>query len=612
MYSVTRRMPFCPIDSSPFHDTHTFAPLLCLAILTTATFLFSSVATVYPDLGSAILLKKHLLSSSCVSLVPTKGSATYWPHRWSADSATPPPVNHNTALWSLELCLGAAHAHASYLDPLPGEKVSFPHILGGRGGYCSGDDTCTGILRVTRLHGCPRSGVCGALSPLGCEPLPPLAPGTPASIVRDAQLLGPDELLMALEGGEFHTPYGTHLGNCSYVFPFSVTIPGAYRVILFGVHADWDALDETTPNFPPLTLDNIAGDDLFITLGSVSAGAAVREAVLQQHNNNPALGASSELLPVCSDPMASQGRWVTNGSTEIGTLPPPRVQVHPPWGPGIPYQHTIASGVPLDMAFLPFSCRWPLPGSQTQGCFENRSLHFRGDSQVRTFFNHFMVSVVGMSLGPAVKGVEGSTCVDSIRFRDEPRMEKDFISCYSVDAMGWDGPLSLWSGNPLEPHPYAVVLNFGQHWAAEHRVSAAAYEGFLREYFSSPALHEQVRARGESFMGFVWIETPPLNILNHGHVHAHKDGRTMHRVHLYNAAARRALRVGSSLPSTNVSSGDTKDWVGGKGVHYIPTFDIIFPVLDASEDHAHQSGVAASLDPIAQAMRAVMCSSASD
>ena len=83
--------------------------------------------------------------------------------------------------------------------------------------------------------------MCGALSPLGCEPLPPLAPGTPASIIRDAQLLGPDELLMVLEGGELLTPYGVHVGKCSYVFPFSATIPGAYRVGVFGVHADWDA-----------------------------------------------------------------------------------------------------------------------------------------------------------------------------------------------------------------------------------------------------------------------------------------------------------------------------------------------------------------------------------
>jgi hypothetical protein len=518
-----------------------------------------------PPAGLAASAAPPLTPPACVPLLPTAGAVTYWPERWAAGAEAPPARSASAAaVWALELCGGnvpaapAGAAAASDFDlPLPG-------------GYCSG---CAGVLRVMRQLGCPASAACGSGAPANCSaPAPPLAPGSPPEVVADARALGPDELHVVLEGGEFLLLRGEHVGGCAYNFPFRLSIPGLYRVVAVALHADWDALQEETVVFPRLTLDNLAGDGLFVTLGRAGDAEPARALVR----------AAGDRLPACSAP-SPPGRWVSSGAPHGA---PPRVQAPLPYGPGIAYSTNLTPGEPLGLDFFPFSCRWPRHHAVEVGdpCFAGRAFHFEGDSQLRSLFNHAMFRLIGVPHA-AVKGVEGAQCVDSRPGKTPGAgLVSTFLSCYGVDPLGESVPLG-YSQNPAEPDPFALVVNFGQHWAAEHRVSAGAYAAAVEAYI------EGAEARAAAAVArLVWVESFPLNILNHEFVHAHNDGRTAHRLRLYNAAARRALQPA----------------VEAKRVRILDAFDVLAPVLDASADHAHQDGLP-SLDPIVFGLLALLC-----
>jgi len=203
---------------------------------------------------------------------------------------------------------------------------------------------------------------------------------------------------------------------------------------------------------------------------------------------------------------------------------------------------------------------------------------------MRTLFNHAMFRLIGVAHA-AVKGVEGPACVDSRPGKTPGEgLVSTFLSCFDWNPRGDRVPLG-YSSNSAEPDPFALVVNFGQHWAAEHRVSASAYAGAVEAYIESA----EARAAAAAAR-LVWVETFPLNVLNHEFVHLHKDGRTMHRLRLYNAAARRALQPA----------------VEARRVRILDAYDVLAPVLDASADHAHQDGLP-SLDPIVMGLLFLLC-----
>lgn len=217
--------------------------------------------------------------TDCRPLLPTSGSIVYHPSIWPPGAAAPKASAEHPSdaifYWRTELCGGkdiVTLINEKRSTPSSSSRVleralwawktlkdsknpsDFHLSFADRSQYCSG---CEGVLRLTRLRNCNINE-------------PPLRASSGDFLFSLASALGPDELWVTLEGAEFHVLPALHVGKCTYILPFAVTIPGLYRLHAYAFRADYAALDEIkyADRYPPLTLDSIMGDKLLIQLGS--------------------------------------------------------------------------------------------------------------------------------------------------------------------------------------------------------------------------------------------------------------------------------------------------------------------------------------------------------
>jgi hypothetical protein len=546
---------------------------------------------------------------SRVLLMPTRGAVVYWPQRWPEQSnigpasANRPPTamleNSNvSSFWRLELVQSAVPINLHR----PSGDDFFLTELGPRSKYCTG---CDGTFELVRLVGCPETArsKCAESSGVSCS-RPPLFDGVSNATIADAQLLGPDEFSFVLEGPEYLILHGTHMGDCKYSFPYSLTIPGLYRVFVLAIHADWDAVADTEP-FPGLTLDRPVGDELFYSFGDPTFTEHARSLVLT------APSSTHNVKVPCFEPSPA-GRWVF-ASPDAPTMfsRTPAVPIYPEWA--FPPQIALYTDLSRDLIYLPYRCRWPLDLyaiESVRKCLVGKSLLFKGDSQMRVLFNEFMRNALRVPQA-AVKGVTSPFCVDGIR-KDNIEVNKlegmvtPFFSCIGDDP--FLSSTSMRSGNPLEPHPFAVIVNAGQHFAAASRfvnkLSALGYEHQLEQYFFEDTFISEAHARGlegvSSFRGVVWVDTFPLPIRNDRHIHQHRDGRSHHRMELFNRIAERSLEkmVRRQLQPGTAQARPVMGFLRG--------FETLLPLLPIFPDQSHAEGTQA-LTPLSHGLFHLFC-----
>ena len=499
----------------------------------------------------------------CAPLHPPPSAVTFWPSTWEPSDPCwgrergcvkgwtgppAPPANLSGAevrrAWEASIC--AAPDSGSNASAPPSDW-DLP-LSGGRAAYCAapvglGGFGCSGVLRLRRIIGCPANAAAacapGSSGGTKCAP-PPVAAGAPPETLADAFELGPDELWVLLEGPEFLSLRGRHAGDCIYTFPFSVTIPGAYRLFILAVRAGWAALDDSLGAFARPVFERPLGDGVTLALGDARAGAAAHAAVLAGAHR-----------PACDAVPA--GRWVQRtveaGLTVLArplALPvsvPPDAQVLT--NEVVRYHTDIADG----LFFLPFACRLPDATDAARTCLSNRSMNFRGDSQMRGLFNQFMWRLVNVPLIAHKGANDVATCVKTADLRARGgygAMLDGFFACVSCDEFLAQNP--LFSANAQEPSPWAVLINSGQHWASGNRRARGDLPGFLNaleRYFDSAYLANADKrgANGPGdFQGLLWLETFPHPIRNDLGVKVNNDGRTLHRLELLNRAAARALK----------------------------------------------------------------------
>ena len=303
-------------------------------------------------------------SSSCSVLPPTTGAAVYWPARRTAKRVPKVSKHHPDEVWRLYHCVGSVGVPLT--APVPASAR--PHCA-----------NCDGAVIVKRLIGCPATAACGGLrgceytgsnrsmpqcagiGPVGSANCPPLSPrpltaGASPAALDVLRELGPDELLVTLEGPQVATLHGVHVGGCEYVFPYSLLIPGVYRLNVLALRADWDALDETTPEFPQMTQDNVGGERLFLSIGNASLAEVGRRAVLDAHD-----ASLPGALPACSsgvggvDP-AVHGAWVRSVST-INMFASRRIT--PPMDKRFRPRHYMLqynTHYPSELTWAPYTC----------------------------------------------------------------------------------------------------------------------------------------------------------------------------------------------------------------------------------------------------------------
>ena len=466
---------------------------------------------------------------------------------------------------------------------------------------------CDGAFVVKRLVGCPPSALCGGVRGCGytgqsdrgpqcgahpgvCPPLTPrpLAEGASSVGAEFVRELGPDELLVTLEGGQVATLYGVHVGGCVYVFPYSLVVPGLYRLTVLGVRADWDAVDETKTGFPNVTLDNISGRELFVTVGNASLSEVARTAVLDARSGSPSRNGS---LPQCPGGVAAleqavHGAWIRSSPTtrmfDAAPVRPPRTPfvvadvpgdtfVDYPWSPGLSYFTNYATG----LTWAPHTCAGGRSQQPLGSCLAKLGrLFISGDSQMRTLFNHFMhrlceiEDAVDKSHSPESCHHDNAVC-------------PGFTGCSAHDAYGE-------TASSVAGRNVTTLVNFGQHFASIKRVPLAGYEAALVKYVST--LSNSTR----SLPPVLWVDTLPFPIRNDLLVHKFGDWRTTHRLRLFNEAANFVLKPWLSV--------DPRVLAGVVRLH-----DLVLPLVDWSFDRNHLENVLPGMDASLDVVVSVLC-----
>ena len=545
-------------------------------------------------------------NAPCKVLPPTRGAEVHWPNRWPemnvnfASNEPPSPRlkgDNVSAVWRLEVCETPVDGPAR-----KGDDFFLDLSPLGRGGYCGGGSgalACDGRFVLTRLVGCPAN----AKWPNGTATLP-VTGGVSNATRADTWALGPDELVFTLEGPEVLVLEGVHVGNCVYEFVYSVTVPGTYRAFVIASRADWDAISDE-PSFPALTLDRPVGNELFIKLGNNAASEAAARAAILNAN------AGDFGMPACVS-ASPPGRWVLREQPPGGLFSrtPSLPECAEPWYCTNRTAYFVSHL--HDLVFMPYRCRWPtdaLSVDTARTCLQGVNINWRGDSQMRVLYNDFLARAMRVPRA-AVKGVVSPHCVDgltaeSIELHGAVGMIAPFFACLSEDPL-LDSP-DLLSHNPKEVHPFTVVINAGQHFAAQHRtthhLSFEGYERKLRAYANglADALATRAADSPAAFRGVVWVETSPHPIRNDKYVWEFKDGRTLHRLALFNRIAERELRA---MAAHVIAPGTA---AAREPLRFVRAWTVLLPMIDVFPDQSHAEGTPA-LTPIAHGLFHLLCS----
>jgi hypothetical protein len=370
----------------------------------------------------------------------------------------------------------------------------------------------------------PRAAACGA---------PPFSAEAPpsAEAVELAWELGPDDFLVVLEGAELVKLRALHVGGCAYVFPLALTLPGRYRLVARAVRAGWASIDERGAH-RPLTLDDLAGPKLLVTIGDARDARAARAAALAAVDECGRAGAPA---PVCAGAPPRAGRWVRRLSGEAAEADMFAAPA-PAFASAVPGIAAYFSELDRAHAWAPYDCcELPVSARAAAACFSDASVLFRGDSHLRFLYNSVMIAACGVREA-AVKVQDGlSTCVE----RGTGRCAA-LESCLVADNFGREpawAPPAEWPARAR----YRLAVTFGT-WAASlqrARSPLAAYERELADYFAG-APRERAEPGGPRAR--VWVDMPPFMVHTGSDYASAVDWRTDHYVALYNAAAHREIQ----------------------------------------------------------------------
>lgn len=226
--------------------------------------------------------------------------------------------------------------------------------------------------------------------------------------------------------------------------------------------------------------------------------------------------------------------------------------------------------------FLPYACRrFPFNAERTaRRCLTSKSVNFRGDSQMRVFFNHLMERVCGLINAASKTAWYVSTCLYNSSFCHESKM------CLTSD------PMAETQENITDFD--ILTINFGQHPSSQFRVPAAKYRDMVRNYFETLKASMDVTRRPTVLL---WLETQTLCSSNREYLHSFGDWRTTHRTFLYNQVANMALS--ELFSSTKISVVDLSN----------PQL----PMSQLCHDSGHLIGVVNALDAMLWPVLDAMC-----
>ena len=294
----------------------------------------------------------------CAVLPAGQGAAFGWPRYTGVEDELAFPIRRNiTTLWDILHCR----------DPIS---------------QSGGSSAITHSGRIVIRRRVPTRG---------CNPRAHARLGSLA--VNAVPAVGPDEFFVELSGTELHVLVGNHTGRCTHAFPYSVRVPGPYRLRVIRLYRGFDAVSEGIAGWAPVHFDDPLGNDTIVYIGDASAATKPGTVEVQRRAHAKLLSGAG--LPRCASPESlAQGRWVSTVPPDEALSPQPL-----PRQPGTlrrrawpqPWYINITR-----LTWVPESCaRQRVAPAAARACLANKRVLLQGDSQTRFLFNALIRSVYG-------------------------------------------------------------------------------------------------------------------------------------------------------------------------------------------------------------------------
>ena len=448
--------------------------------------------------------RHHSRASNCV-----QSSLLFGFHRRSAFiAALVATTTFASAIHCRELRPGV---DASYYTPrhnASGHMVATPSGMIAslwRLTLCAAPGALSGRLIIERRAGCPPDLVAypGADTPLWNH-------------------VGPDDFLVELAGPELSVlSQAPSPRNCSYSFPFNVSVPGQYHLRVLHLYEKFAAVDERITGWAPIHLDDILGGGTTVNFGGTDAAFATRL--------HAVLIAGKGLTRCSSHEAMGSGRWLVAES--------PTTALHA--GPVPVTDEAIgdaARGWPIaryvnisSYRWVPTTCaRKPLVRETLSSCLARRHVLVIGDSQMRVWFNGLVRQLQGGSGRLAVKGLS-QTCVPGA-----------LSLCYHYDPFARKAIKTI---NALVQRVRSrasllVIINVGHHAASNEHWRVERYYKAVYDL-----LHHAVVSLAGNNALLLWVAaqaTPPG--WSPSRVR-HKDWRTPPRLRAFAVSGQRAFNT---------------------------------------------------------------------
>ena len=324
--------------------------------------------------------------------------------------------------------------------------------------------------------------------------------------LRQFLQLGPDEIVVMLEGAELLPCTVVHLGICTYVASCAPIPPsgGRYHLVAMHMRSNYDAVDEFWPRWPPAQFDHIVGDYAFVNLS--------------KHGRRPNVS-DPDSIP-CDERhgrLVARGRWVASIDDSLPDRPIGKVTRKG--------QFMRELWVPRDgYTWRPYSCTMVnvslthLTTSLSMASI--RHLHIVGDSHAATLFMQIMSSLNWPAnstfTNPSAKGyMHDNAVTEEVQ---GVQMHKN-----ANPKLASQSPAIYGAGNHS-----LVLVNFGHHNAAARQ----SLEDFRLSVVKWTKRVLAWRAQGQNRKVF-WLKgvlSPPRT---DGYVRGFKDGRSVHRMKVY-------------------------------------------------------------------------------
>jgi hypothetical protein len=365
--------------------------------------------------------------------------------------------------------------------------------------------------------------------------------------------LGPDEILIEVEGLTLQAFVPTYLGQGKYQQTFIIDHDGVYHVNIVRLRSNAAALSEMKMSHPEITYETLVSEWLWLNLTHTSPLSNSLEHHPEHHHQCVFNHTQGIWLASKSNLAVSQG--IFTNLKKAQSLHPfylaqtENIQLKVPVYVNLSNDVSKRCVEKIDQyIWRPHGCNWKYyEPHEVSNLLAHKHIGLIGDSHTRVLGNAILAYACNIIIDNKLKfpmydaPPKNASC-EGLIFRYH---EQSFCENLREDMKEYD----------------LLIVNCGHHPASgDHHTAALYYEEIHR------LAHYAKDHHYESYK-FFWMESTPQIIRKDGFVIGSKDWRTFHRLKLFNFLGNQAFHE--------------------QGYHIIQAFDSLLPLVDKQCDAAH-------------------------